>query len=267
MGDKEVDDLHVDVLEFPATSFEVFNNNLLYTAAETDALVHAHGDQEDGLLAGPAVGTPNTEQVSVRRSVPVPFDLVEPVLDMSYSPIQFWIRFIRPNLGDTAWVASHQPVVDWAHAAVTRVAAAAPARGGAAPADDPPIVRAGTFDAYFPAIRLDRRLNQFTHSLIRKDFPQYAADPVDNTDRVLAVVGAIRADTAHERAEAARDQATREACKTPAQKYPHSVRYMRRLAGLPDDSSQDVQLPELAHELANAKSSEHRSCLQAQFTL
>lgn len=164
-------------------------------------------------------------------------------------------------------MASHQPVVDWARAAVTRVAAAAPARGGAAPADDPPIVRAGTFDAYFPAIRLDRRLNQFTRSLIREDFPQYAADPVDNTDRVLAVVGAIRADTAHERAEAARDRATREARKTPAQKYPHSVRYMRRLAGLPDDGSQDVQLPELAHELANAKSSERRSCLQARFML
>ena len=42
---------------------------------------------------------------------------------------------------------------------------------------------------------------------------------------------------------------------------------MRRVAGLAEDGTMDANLPELAHELANAKSSERRSCLQARFTL
>ena len=81
MGDKEAEGLHVNVLEFPAASFEVLANVLLYTVAETDVLVTAHGDQAAGLLVGPPAGAPNTEQVSVRRSVPVPFDLIQEVLD------------------------------------------------------------------------------------------------------------------------------------------------------------------------------------------
>ena len=83
---------------------------------------------------------------------------------------------------------------------------------------------------------------------------------------MLAVVGAIRADTAHERAEAALARATAAAKKTPQQKYPHSVIYMRRLAGVAEDGSEDAMLPELAQELANATSSEKRMCLQARLT-
>ena len=175
------------------------------------------------------------------------------------------MRHIQPNLGDGAWVANHQPIIDWARAAVTGTAQGA--AGAAAGPDGPPVVQAGTFDACFPAVRLDRELNQFTRSLIREDFPQHANDPVDNADRVLAVVGAMRADTAHERAEAATDRAAREARKTPMQKCPHSVRCMRRISGLAEDGSMDANLPELAHELANAKSSERRSCLQARLAL
>ena len=42
---------------------------------------------------------------------------------------------------------------------------------------------------------------------------------------------------------------------------------MRRLAGLPDDGSRDADLPDLAHDLANAKTSEKRNCMQDRFVV
>ena len=116
------------------------------------------------------------------------------------------------------------------------------------------------------ASRFPGTLNDFREGLVEEDFPQYRRDPVDNTDRVMAVVQQMRSDTNVERAEAAAARAARAAPKTPAAIYPHAVRYMRRLAGVAEDGSRDGDLPELAHELANSKTSEKRACLQNRLT-
>ena len=115
--------------------------------------------------------------------------------------------------------------------------------------------------------RVSWELHHFRRRVVEEDFPHLRPDAIYNMDRVLAVVGQMRADNQAAWADAAADRTVWTACKTPAAQYPHAVRYMRRMAGLTADGSDDTNLLDLAHDLANAKSSEKRSYMQDRFKL
>ena len=264
-GEKPRGDTFIDMVDLEETSFEIIGPVRVYTIAQTQALVAAHADQEEGLLDGPTATTAHTEEVTVRRSILVPFPMVSEVLEQGWSPIQFWSHFITPIVGDAAKEADLGPLINWLRVAITKVHVP-PTGMGAAPPDDRPANDCGDLATYFPPIRVSSIAHAHRRRAVLEDFPQYATS-VDNTDRVLALVDAMRAEAAVSRTEAAEERASRSARKPVSKVYPHTVRYYRRLSGCPEDGSGDRDLPELYKELANAKSSEKRTCIQQRLTL
>ncbi len=206
-------------------------------------------------IAPPTTLTPGLTQVDTRVVCPVPFPLVNQTLRSVYTPVSFWKEVIQPLLsGPAASLHTYKPLIDWAKAAVT---------GCDDTTNGEPAVERALSDI-LTAFHMDRHLMDFHTSMIHQDFPAYGIKPVPPGDRVLAVAQAIRADVTAAHTAAAAHRATLTARKEPATIYPHGIRYMRRLAGLPEDGSRDTDLPPLIHELANVKASERRACIQAR---
>ena len=238
---------HVDLVEFPANSFDLAGEVTVPTVAHTTALLAAHPNQ--GHLLPMATGMQDTEQWDCRYLVQVPKAYLPLVLTRRLTPRELWEQVASTMIADNREQAC-EVFIAWARVALMLRPDPTDPANFLYPANCLGMARNS-----LTTLAVDESLQQHRWSLLTQDLPALDPQRLSQSDQVLAVLAALRQDRAAERAADAATAAAAKQPKLPSEVFPMTVPVWMLACGVHNERD----LPALYHYWTQATKSERRA--------
>lgn len=237
---------HVDMVRIPSHAFERLTIEVR-PATEIEDEVIAWSEDEDTDYLDPLEADDDSERVKVTRLMPVPQVLFNLVFSRAHTPASLWLElggFIRTEgLEDQV-----EPLVNWMQAALQST-------------DDggPPELSFGDENVAFP-LAGGRRLHDMRLKIFYSDFPHLKPGSYSSSteEKFIQALNTIERACSQQHSELLAERKAARAPKTVQEKFPYSLRYYLRIAGVSDQ----VDLPPVYSELAQANKNDKRLVVQ-----
>lgn len=237
---------HIDMVRLPARAFERIKLEV-HSADEIDAevLTWTEGDGNDYMVS--LDDDDDSETVEVTRLIPVPHSLLHLVFGRTHTPATLWLEMggVIKTEGITDQV---EPLIAWMQAAIQ-----------ASEGDGIPEISFGNEDRS-PPLAGGKRLHEMRQRILHADFPHLKPGTAmtGTEDKLAAALESIEASRSQQHLEMLEERKAARAPKTVAEKFPYSLKYYLRIAGVSDQ----VDLPPLYPELAKAHKGDKRLVVQ-----
>ena len=247
---------HIPMFKFPDQAFERTELQRVPTMAATDGLVGAM-PRNVHYIPAPADGAADTELIRTRMVIQVPHAYIHIVLKLQASPRQYW-QELAGAIRNDGREASLAPLLNWLRMALT-----ASIEEEDEDDDVDPLNMLGDRNDVFPPLAIDDEgLQAHRWKVLCGDLPGLnPPNPVNDADRFMALVSAMRMDSQRERAAAAAEREQAKAPKVPSEVFPLVHTRWMSIAGVADEEL----LPNIFQQWSNCTKAERRPALQAAF--
>lgn len=237
---------HIDMIRLPARAFERIKLEV-HPADDIDAevITWSEGDGNDYMVS--LDDDDDSEAVEVTRLIPVPHSLLHVVFGRTHTPASLWLE-LGGVIKTEGLEDQVEPLIAWMQAAIQ-----------SSPGEGIPEISFGNEDRALP-LAGGRRLHEMRQKISYNNFPHLKPGMAitGTEDKLAAALQSIKATRAQQHLEMLEERKAARAPKTVAEKFPYSVEYYLRIAGVGDQ----VDLPPLYHELAKANKSDKRMVVQ-----
>lgn len=237
---------HIDMVKLPMNAFERLEV-VVRPAEDIDAEVITWSADEDEDYLDPIEVDDDSELVTVPRMIPVPQMLLNLVFSRQHTPASLW-RELGGVIKTEGLEDQVEPFLNWMQAALQ------------APAEDAiPEISFGDEEQRLP-LAGGKRLHDMRLKMFYSDFPHLkpGANSGGSDDKFLEALNKIEQARNLQHNELMSERKAARAPKTVEEKFPYSVRYYLRIAGVGDP----VDLPPVYAELAKANKNDKRLVLQ-----
>lgn len=237
---------HIDMVRIPGNAFERIKVEVR-SVEEIDAEVHTWDTDTGPDYLEPLDDDDDSEQVTVPRFIPVPQMLFNMIFNRTHTPASLWLE-VGGVIKTEGLEEQVEPLIHWMQAALQ------------ASEDDGPLeLSFGNEDRMFP-IAGGKRLHEMRLKMLYSDFPhmQAGSKSTNSDDKFVEALNRIESARNQQHNEILADHMAARAPKTVAEKFPYSVNYYLRIAGVQDQ----VDLPPVYGELAKANKNDRRMVVQ-----
>ena len=244
---------YITMIQFTETLFDRTTVQTVPTLAAMDGLV-ASLPADQYYIPAPEPHAADTEEIRTRNVVQVPYPYIPLVLQRQGTPKEYWLELAGAIRNDGR-EQDLKPVLDWLRVALTQ----------SRDEDDvePPENCMGERNDIMPALAIDDvELQTHRWDTLCRDLPGLNPPaPVNDTDRVMALVTAMKQESDRERAAAATARTQAAAPKLPSEVFPLVHRRWLAITGVTDPKD----LPMIYQQWANGTKGERRPALQTAF--